>query len=127
MIHYIFSGESLRVANSLQIANSLRILFSVCWGPSALFGDRKGTTNKKLSLCDKNPAQRSGELPGANCLKTLVLLGHDPVAPSNCSENSLVLFVLFLGFVSPFWLPSCGTYENWFSLRTCRSSSVKFS
>ena len=34
--------------------------------------------------------------------KTLVLLGNDPVTPSNCSENSLVLFVRFFGFVSPF-------------------------
>ena len=32
------------------------------------------------------------------------LLGNDPTAPSNCSEISLVLFVWFFGFVSPFWL-----------------------
>ena len=30
--------------------------------------------------------------------------GYDPVNPSNCSENSLVLFVRFFGFVSPFGL-----------------------
>ena len=38
-------------------------------------GDRKGTTKK---LCDKDFAERSGELSGAICLKTLVLLGNDP-------------------------------------------------
>ena len=36
------------------------------------FGDRKGATKK---LCDKDFAKRSGELSGAICLKTLVLLG----------------------------------------------------
>ena len=40
-----------------------------------LFGDRKGATKK---LCDKHFAERSGELSGAICLKTLVLLGNDP-------------------------------------------------
>ena len=34
-------------------------------------GDRKGTTKK---LRDKDCAERSGELSGAICLKTLVLL-----------------------------------------------------
>ena len=38
------------------------------------FGDGKGTTKK---LCDKDFAERSGELSGAICLKTLVLLGND--------------------------------------------------
>ena len=38
------------------------------------FGDRKGTTKK---LCDKDFAERSGELSGAIRLKTLVLLGND--------------------------------------------------
>ena len=38
------------------------------------FGDRKGTTKK---LCDKDFAERPGELSGAICLKTLVLLGND--------------------------------------------------
>ena len=47
-------------------------------------GDRKGATKK---LCDKDFAERSGELSGAIRLKTLVLLGNDPVTPpSNCSE-----------------------------------------
>ena len=63
------------------------------------FVDGKGTTKK---LCDKDLAERSGEPSGAICLKTLVLLGNDPVAPSNCSENSLVLFVRFWGFVGSF-------------------------
>ena len=40
--------------------------------------DRKGTTKK---LCDKGFDERSGELSGAICLKTLVLLGNDPVNP----------------------------------------------
>ena len=65
------------------------------------FGDRKGTTKK---LCDKDFAERSDELSGAICLKTIVLLGNDPVIPSNCSDNSLVLLMRILGFVSPFWL-----------------------
>ena len=38
------------------------------------FGDSKGTTKK---LCDKNFAERSGELSGVICLKTLLLLGDD--------------------------------------------------
>ena len=50
-----------------------------------IVGDRKGTTKK---LCDKDFAERSGELSGAICLKALVLLGNDR----------------FFGFVSPFWL-----------------------
>ena len=37
-------------------------------------GDRKGTTKK---LCDKDFAERSGELCGVICLKTPVLLGID--------------------------------------------------
>ena len=39
-----------------------------------LFGDRKGTTKQ---LCGKDFAERSGELSGAICFKTLVLLGND--------------------------------------------------
>ena len=45
-------------------------------------GDRKGTAKK---LCDKDFAERSGELSVANCLTTLLLLDNDLVAPSNCS------------------------------------------
>ena len=72
------------------------------FGERAKIGDRKGTTKK---LCDKDFAERSGELSGAICLiKTLVFLANDPITPSNCSENSLVLFVRFFGFVGPFWL-----------------------
>ena len=63
-------------------------------------GDRKGTKSK---LCDKDFAERSGELSGAIRLNTLVLLGSNPVTPPNCSEHSLVLLVRFSGFVSPFW------------------------
>ena len=74
------------------------------------FRDRKGTPK---NLCDKEFAELSGELSGVICLKTLVLLEISPnfwvnflarfaskplfywVAPSNSSENSLVLFVRF--------------------------------
>ena len=56
------------------------------------FGNSKGTTKK---LCDKDLAERSGELSGAIGLKTLVLQGNDPVVPSKCSEHSLALFVRF--------------------------------
>ena len=57
----------------------------------AKFEDRKGTTKK---LCDKDFTERSGELSGAICLKTLVLL---------CNE----LFRKFFGAVRViFWL--CG-------------------
>ena len=37
-----------------------------------VIGDRKGATKK---LCDKDFAERSGELSGAICLKTLLLSG----------------------------------------------------
>ena len=57
---------------------------------SSAFGNRKGTTKK---LSDKDFAERSGELSGAICPKTLVLLGIMSSNPSDCSENSLVLFV----------------------------------
>ena len=84
------------------------LAFALFWRSLALIciwlllvADRKGTTKK---LCDKDFAERSGEFSGAICLKTLVLLGNDLVTPSNCSENSLALFVRFFGFVSPFWL-----------------------
>ena len=40
----------------------------------ALIGDRKGTPK---NFCDKDFAELSGELSGAICLKTLVLLGSD--------------------------------------------------
>ena len=43
-------------------------------GERLLFGDREGTTKK---LCDKDSAERSGELSGAIRLKTLVLLDND--------------------------------------------------
>ena len=54
--------------------------------------------------CGKDFVECSGELSGAICLKTLVLLGNDLVTPPDWSENSLVLFVRFFGFLSPFWL-----------------------
>ena len=43
------------------------------------------------------------DLPQSPCS-----IGYWPVTPSNCSENSLVLFVRFFGFVSPFWLLNLG-------------------
>ena len=64
---------------------------------SMIFRDGKGAPK---NLCDKNFAELSGELSGAICLKTLILL----VTPSNCSANSLVLFVRFFGFGVLFWL-----------------------
>ena len=36
--------------------------------------------------------------------KPFCLQGDDSITPYNCSDNSLVLFVRFFGFVSPFWL-----------------------
>ena len=36
--------------------------------------------------------------------KPFVLLGDDPVTPSNCSENYMVPFVRFFGFGVLFWL-----------------------
>ena len=76
-------------------------------------GDRRGTTKK---LGDKDFAERSVELSGAICLKTLVLLGDDLVTPSNCSENSLALFVRFFGFVSPLlgniWSPQPSRFSQ---------------
>ena len=58
-------------------------------------GDRKGTTKK---LCDKDFAERSGELSGAIHLKTLVLLGNERYPPPE-------LFTKFFGAVRPiFWL-----------------------
>ena len=59
----------------------------------------KGTTKK---LCDKDFAERSGELSGAICLKTLVLLGIITGSP-------LELFRKFFGAVRAiFWL--CGSF-----------------
>ena len=52
--------------------------------------DKKGTPK---NFCDKNFAELSGELSGAIATKV----------PSNCSENSLVLFVRFFGFGVRFW------------------------
>ena len=64
-----------------------------------VIGDRKGTTKK---LCDKDFAERWGELSGAIRLKTLVLLGNDGKTPRIvqkilwcCSCDFLVLWVLF--------------------------------
>ena len=41
-------------------------------------GDEKGTPK---NFCDKDFAELSGELSGAICLKTLVLLGNDQKPP----------------------------------------------
>ena len=38
--------------------------------------------------------------------------GQWPVTPSNCSENSLVLFVRFWGFVVPFWRLTKGQFPQ---------------
>ena len=66
-------------------------------GGSKGFRHRKGTPK---NLCNKEfLAELSGELSGAICLKTLVLLA----SASNRSDNSLVLFVRFFGFGVLFW------------------------
>ena len=52
--------------------------------------DRKGTPK---NLCDRDFAELSGELPGAICLKTLVLLG-----------SALELFRKFFGTVRVLFL-----------------------
>ena len=80
------------------LVNVREVVWNVALWVRQSFGDRKGITKK---LCDKDFAERSGELSGAICLKTLALVGNDLVAPSNSSESSLVLFVRFFGFVSP--------------------------
>ena len=49
--------------------------YSIADGVSHLFfRDRKGTPK---NFCDKDFAELSGELSGAICLKTLVLMGND--------------------------------------------------
>ena len=69
-------------------------------GPGALFRDRKGTPK---NFSDKDFTELSGELSGAICLKTLVLMGSDRQPPRivqkiiwRCSCDFLAL-----GF---FWL-----------------------
>ena len=54
----------------------------------------KGQKRYPKELVRQDFAELSGELSGAICLKTLVLLG----SALNCLENSLVLFVRFFGF-----------------------------
>ena len=68
----------------------------------SLIGDREGTTKK---LCDKDFAERSGELSGAICLKALFLLGNDPVIPSNCSEKFFGAVRAIFGLCASFFLP----------------------
>ena len=65
------------------------------------FGDRKGATKK---LCDKDFAERSGELSGAICLQTLVTLFYWVM-----TGNPLELFRKVFGAVRAiFWL--CGSF-----------------
>ena len=56
--------------------------------------------------------KRSGELSGAICLRALILLGNDPVSPSNCSENSLGLFVRFLKLCESLSAPEISAKET---------------
>ena len=49
-------------------------LFCLHRRKKSILEDRKSTTKK---LCDKDFAERSDELSGAICLKTLVLLDND--------------------------------------------------
>ena len=71
------------------------------------FGDRKGTTKKNFV---------TKILPNVR-VNFLVRFASKPLFywimtsnPSNCSENSLVLFARIFGFMGPFWpLSTCGT------------------
>ena len=56
------------------------------------FGDRKGTTKK---LCDKDFAERSGELSGAICFKTLGLLKSRTGTAETISQEPQGLVVKF--------------------------------
>ena len=49
------------------------------------FGDRKGTTKK---LCDKDSAERSGELSGAICLKTIILSNEEILTMTMTGEET---------------------------------------
>ena len=62
------------------------LVFQACI--SFYIGDRKGTTKK---LCDQDFAERSGELSGAICLKTLVywvVTGNPPELSSTAGDAS---------------------------------------
>ena len=63
----------------------------------------QGQTCTTKKLRDKDFAELSGELSGAICLEALVI----QKMPSNCSENYLVLFARFFGFVGPSPLSIC--------------------
>ena len=63
-----------------------------------LIGDSKGTTKK---ACDKDFAERSAELPGAICLKNIVVQGNDRQPPQ------IVLKILWCCSRMLFWL--CGS------------------
>ena len=58
--------------------------------------------NAIINFCDHNFAELSVQLSGAICRKPCFT-----VAPSSCSDNYLVLFGRFFGFVSPFWPLTC--------------------
>ena len=72
--------------------------FPALWFPcrSAKIRDRKGTPK---NLCDKDFAEVSGELSGAICPKTLVLLG----SALKLFRKFFGLFVRFFGFGVLFW------------------------
>ena len=84
MIRIAVISNRQRVGFEIASAMGIQALTKLCPArtvqeiePSKIWG-QKGTTRK---LCDKDFAERSGELSGAICLKTLVLLGNDPVIP----------------------------------------------
>ena len=54
-------------------------------------------------MCDKDLAKLSGELSGADCLKSLVLL----VVPSTCSESSFGIVHVNFSFGVPFFRTVC--------------------
>ena len=66
------------------------------------FGDRKGTTIKN-SMTKNLP--NVWVIFCAICLNTLVLLGNDPVTPSNCSEEFLGAVCAIFWFCESFLAP----------------------
>ena len=69
--------------------------------PRTIFRDRKGTPK---NFCDKDFAELSGELSGAICLKTLVLMGNDRYPPRTVQKILWYCSCDFFGFGVLVWL-----------------------
>ena len=65
-----------------------------------MVGKNQGRKGTPKNFCDKDFAELSGDFLVGFASKPLFYW----VAPSNCSENSLVLFVRFFGFGVLLWL-----------------------